>query len=209
MKRFLASLAAVVILAGWMGAVESAAEGAEMRLVVRPQAAGAEVPVCAAVTLPADLAGSPQATRRGEAEAGALRVEMASGGTTVPGQIVPAAGGGTELWWILPKAEAGAAQEWTAQVSRGPAPTKDVFSFADTAGDHLDVLFAGRPVARYMYASDTSTAKRAEETYKPYLHVLAPDGTLLTKGPGGLYTHHRGIFIGWMKLKYDGNKVGD
>jgi len=200
MKRFLACLAAVVILAGWMGAVESAAAGAEMRLVVRPQAAGTEVPVCAQVVLPADLAG---------AEAGAIRVEMACGGTTVPGQIVPTPDGGTELWWILPKAEARAPQEWKAALSRGPAPTKDAFSFADTAGDHLDVLFAGRPVARYMYASDTSTAKRADETYKPYLHVLAPDGTLLTKGPGGLYTHHRGIFIGWMKLKYDGNKVND
>ena len=26
----------------------------------------------------------------------------------------------------------------------------------------------------------------------------------ITKGPGGLYPHHRGIFIGWMKMKFDG-----
>ena len=45
MKRFPACLAAVVILAGWMGAVESAAAGAEMRLVVQPRSAGTEVPV--------------------------------------------------------------------------------------------------------------------------------------------------------------------
>lgn len=79
---------------------------------------------------------------------------------------------------------------------------ENVFSFQDTAGDHLDVLFAGRPVARYMYAFDTSTQERAHETYKPYLHVLDTDGkTLLTKGPGGQYTHHRGIFIGWQKIR--------
>lgn len=163
MKRYLASLAAVVVLAGWAGMVASAAGSAEMRLVVRPRSAGTEMAACAKVAMPADLAG----------------------------------------------AEAGAAQDWTARLARGAAPTKDSFSLADTAGDHLDVLFAGRPVARYMYANDTSTVERANETYKPYLHVLAPDGTLLTKGPGGLYTHHRGIFIGWSKLKYDGNKVGD
>jgi len=165
MKRFLAGVAAVVMLAGWMGAVGSAAEGAEMRLVVRPQAAGTEVPVGAKVALPADLAG---------AEAGALRVEMASGGTTVPGQIVAAAGGGTELWWILPKAEAGTAQEWTARVSRGPAPTKDAFSFADTAGDHLDVLFAGRSEGRARGAFDTARFFCLLNGPKHYRRFLIP-----------------------------------
>lgn len=79
------------------------------------------------------------------------------------------------------------------------------FALRDSPGDHLDVLFAGRPVARYMYAFDTSTPARAHETYKPYLHVFDADGTtLLTKGPGGLYTHHRGVFIGWQKIRFEG-----
>ena len=83
------------------------------------------------------------------------------------------------------------------------------FSLKDAAGQHLDILLDGRLAARYMYAYDKSTPKRREETYKPYLHVFDADGRQpITKGPGGQFTHHRGIFIGWMKMKFDG-KVYD
>jgi hypothetical protein len=65
-----------------------------------------------------------------------------------------------------------------------------------------EVLFAGQPVLRHMTAWDP--ARRAD-TFKPYLHVLAFDGkTLLTKGPGGKFTHHRGVFIGWNKTNFAG-----
>ena len=50
------------------------------------------------------------------------------------------------------------------------------FSFADTKGDHLDILSDGKVVARYMYAHDTSTKERRTETYKPYLQVFDADG---------------------------------
>lgn len=43
-------------------------------------------------------------------------------------------------------------------------------------------------------------ANRAEETYKVYTHIYDFDGSApITKGPGGKYTHHRGLFIGWNK----------
>ena len=59
--------------------------------------------------------------------------------------------------------------------------------------------------ARYMYAYDKSSPQRLAETYKPYLHVFDADGKQpITKGPGGQFTHHRGIFIGWMKIKFQG-----
>ena len=41
-------------------------------------------------------------------------------------------------------------------------------------------------------------------TCKVYHHVFAPDGRLLTKGLGGAYEHHRGLFIGWNKVKSGG-----
>jgi hypothetical protein len=41
-------------------------------------------------------------------------------------------------------------------------------------------------------------------TCKVYHHVYAPDGRLLTKGLGGAYEHHRGLFIGWNKLRCGG-----
>jgi len=81
----------------------------------------------------------------------------------------------------------------------------DGFALQDAKGDHLDVLDGGKIVARYMYAHDTSTPARQVETYKPYLHVFNPSGGApITKGPGGQYTHHRGIFIGWMKISVGG-----
>ncbi len=81
------------------------------------------------------------------------------------------------------------------------------YEFKDQPGDHLDVLSAGRPVARYMYSSDCSTPEKRGEHYKPYLHVFdAEGGGFITKGPGGAFTHHRGIFIGWAKLTVDGKQ---
>lgn len=45
---------------------------------------------------------------------------------------------------------------------------------------------------------DGRSRRTREETYKVFTHVYAPEQTfLLTKGAGGKYTHHRGLFIGW------------
>lgn len=79
------------------------------------------------------------------------------------------------------------------------------FDLQDAAGSHMDVLMDGKVAARYMYAHDTSSDERLLETYKPYLHVFNAEGTKpITKGAGGQFTHHRGIFIGWMKVTVDG-----
>jgi mono/diheme cytochrome c family protein/glucose/arabinose dehydrogenase len=73
----------------------------------------------------------------------------------------------------------------------------------------LDVLVDGKLAVRYMYAYDNSSPERLAETYKPYLHVFDADGkSPITNGPGGEYTHHRGIFIGWNKIKV-GDKTYD
>jgi hypothetical protein len=80
------------------------------------------------------------------------------------------------------------------------------FSFQHKPGEHLDVLLDGKTVARYMYAHDTSTKERHNETYKPYLHVFNADGTApITQGAGGKqFPHHRGIYIGWNKISANG-----
>ena len=120
--------------------------------------------------------------------------------------------GGTEAAAVEPKtaaekAPAKAEPSQPAFEKPGPAPAATGFALKDTAGQYLDVYLDGRAVARYMYASDTSTPKKARETYKPYLHILNAEGTApITKGPGGLFTHHRGIFIGWDKVMVDGER---
>ncbi len=81
----------------------------------------------------------------------------------------------------------------------------DGFSFKDNPGQSLDVLHDGKIVARYMDGHDVTTPAARTETYKPFLHVFDAQGTgPITKGAGGAFTHHRGIFIGWNKITVDG-----
>jgi hypothetical protein len=86
-------------------------------------------------------------------------------------------------------------------------------SFADDAplaveaGKRMVVNGAdGKPVLTYEYAHEIGEdGKVTFDTAKVFYHVVAPDGkTTLTKGPGGKFPHHRGIFIGWNKIKHDG-----
>lgn len=85
------------------------------------------------------------------------------------------------------------------------ARAEDGFVLTDSKGDHLDVSVNGKVIGRYMYAHDTSTGARRAETYKPFLHVFDPLGAApITKGAGGDFTHHRGIFIGFSKLSVGG-----
>ncbi len=86
-----------------------------------------------------------------------------------------------------------------------PVSAQAAFEFKDTPGQTLDIVRGGKVVARYMYAHDTSTKALRDETYKPYLHVFDPAGLApITKGAGGDFTHHRGIYIGWMKIGVGG-----
>ncbi len=79
------------------------------------------------------------------------------------------------------------------------------FSIQEEPGKHIDILQDGKIVGRYMTEHDTSTPEKRLETYKPYLHVFDAEGKApITKGPGGEFTHHRGILIGWMKIGVNG-----
>lgn len=75
------------------------------------------------------------------------------------------------------------------------------YSFKDTPAKHLDILRDGKVIARWMTAYDISSKEQIHDTYKPFLHVFDAEGSgPITKGPGGDFTHHRGIFEGWNKL---------
>ncbi len=107
------------------------------------------------------------------------------------------------------KAPAGAAKAGSASFV-APVPPEGAthgFAFKDTPGQFLDVFLDGRAVARYMYAFDDSTGPKRDETYKPYLHIFDADGkSYITKGAGGYFTHHRGIFYGWQGMTFKGQK---
>ncbi len=125
------------------------------------------------------------------------------------GQVVPACENGYELWWIVEDADQ-AGNEWQASLSIGEFPTGQRFSWSGKPGEYLDLLYQDRPVTRYMYASDESNDQRAYETYKVYHHVFDVKGeSFITKGPGGLFTHHRGIYYGFNHLHYDDDQRDD
>lgn len=93
----------------------------------------------------------------------------------------------------------------------GLAAAEGGFSWNDNAEQGQCDLYHGEsPVLRYMYARDTSSPERQLETYKVYHHVFGP-GTeqIITKGPGGLYTHHRGLYVGWNKTSAGDGKTYD
>lgn len=94
------------------------------------------------------------------------------------------------------------------------APAGDEIRFQDESGEYLDLLFDGTKVLRYMYAYEPSSSQRFFETYKPFYHVYNGEQRL-TNGPTGegeylakdiRYPHHRGIFIGWNKLTFEGKR---
>ena len=89
---------------------------------------------------------------------------------------------------------------WLAQRDAAAAA-----GFAWEDGENETTLtYDGRPALRYMHEPlDESSPEAREATIKPFHHVFSPDGeTLLTKGPGGLYTHHRGLFFGFNKVTH-------
>jgi len=79
----------------------------------------------------------------------------------------------------------------------------------DEAKGVSELKIGKQPVLRYMFAYDDSSPERLHDTYKVYHHVYGPGAQrVITKGPGGEYTHHRGLFLAWNKTGYEG-KLSD
>ena len=171
-----------------------------------------DVPVHAAIKLPERFVGVPVE----EISVALTPVGNLYANVSIPGQIVKGSDNKAELWWVVPRAEAGSTTIWTAALSRRRKVDKETFSWKDTEGQYLDLLFGGRKVTRYMYAYDTSSKESVLETYKTFHHVFDSAGEkLLTNGPDGLhpymtkkilYPHHRGMFIGWNRLEFGGKR---
>jgi len=209
-KRRIAATLAVTAVICYVGAALGAEE---MRLkVTGAKMDCVDVPVCAAIELPAELADM-------SVEHILVDLQQAGQGRRHPGQLVQADADNVKLWWILPEAKAGQSSTWTARLydkrlaSRMSRPKS--FSWRDKEDEYLDLLFDSRKVTRYMYAYDDSTGQRLFETYKPFHHVYDAQGKRLTNGPDSAspyikneikYPHHRGIFIGWSRLTFDGNR---
>ena len=77
----------------------------------------------------------------------------------------------------------------------------NAFEIRKEGQKELVIQIEGKAVGRYMFEHDASSKETYHDTYKPFLHIIDPEtGIKLTKGPGGQFTHHRGIFLGWNRL---------
>lgn len=122
--------------------------------------------------------------------------------------------GGTaprELVFIWPELPADGELKLVATLDTAPLQGP-AFAWKTSADGHeIDLNFADTPVLRYMCAPlDDSSPEAREKTYKPYHHVFNPAGTtLLSKGPGSKFPHHRGLYYGFSKVTYGDNKNVD
>lgn len=142
---------------------------------------------------------------------------VAADGTVLLGQLTPPSAIDAaqeqldprrrELHFIVPRLKAGHTLRLTLRLAEvSPPGDEEWYRWSEQAGQFVELQRGSRPVLRYMCAplDDSSPAAR-EQTYKVFHHLYAPDGqTLVTKGPGGRYTHHRGLFYGFNRVSYDG-----
>lgn len=150
-----------------------------------------------------------------ESQADFAAAELTAGGETLLAQITSpsllSASKGKELWFIVPELKA--KQERTYQVKLLKQAPDSAAGFRwSSEQDKFDELSLGdRPVMRYMREPlDKSSPERIGETFKVYHHVYDPQGKqFVTKGPGGLFPHHRGLFYGFNRISYGDGKAAD
>jgi len=135
-------------------------------------------------------------------------------GVVLPAQLTPPgllserdAGSGQvvrELHFILPKLAKGESTKLKAVLSDDEA--KGGFAWKQEPKQYAELSFGDRPVLRYMCRP--LDLDQREQTYKVFHHLYDPAGTrFVTKGPGGQFTHHRGIFYGFNRVSYDGGRA--
>ena len=111
------------------------------------------------------------------------------------------------VWWIVDRLPAGETRTYNIAMNPTTGPKMPPsFNWQDSSNadtKSMDLLIEGRRVLRYMHTP--FDRNDIEKTKKPFHHVFDPDGSRpITKGAGGLYPHHRGIFFGYRKSEFDG-----
>ncbi len=109
------------------------------------------------------------------------------------------------LWWIA-HIPAGETRSYT--IIDRCTQADQVFLWQTTGKNSLQLLQNGNPLVGYVHPEFDNNER--ELTYKPYHHVFDPQkGIPITKGPGGLYSHHRGIYYGYNQIRVDGGEPVD
>lgn len=163
-----------------------------------------DLPVQATITLPASYQNS---------EVHQLEVSLSSTDgqfEDLPGQIMPCDDSSYQVWWMLPSPDAEPSLEWTVSFAE-PTTVAHPFEWKDDPMNKLDLHYEGQPIFSYSYilADTLDKATTLTTNNKPFYHIY--DGTgknKITNGPEeGVYSHHRGIMIGWRDVQFEGNEI--
>jgi len=130
---------------------------------------------------------------------------LESNGELTPVQFEESGGGHTSLWF---SAAVPAGETKTFVPSEQEECTGSAFLWEREGETSYRLLIDGVPGIEYHFPEFDMDSY--EETMKPFHHVFSPDGSqLITKGIGGTYTHHRGIFYGYnhVRIGEDGESM--
>ena len=143
------------------------------------------------------------------------------GGELIPGQLSrlglinrvkakSSKGLARELHVVLPKTVAGQTLEIGVRYDT-KEPHFPSFAWGKSNGKYRQLSFHDRPVLRYMHEKlNEKTKEDRFRTYKVFHHLFDPSGKrLVTKGAGGLFPHHRGLFYGFNRISYGKNQNAD
>lgn len=140
-------------------------------------------------------------------EGAAFNAVTLSDGKHTPAQVVA-----KNLVFVLPEVKAGESLTVTpTTLNYVQAPPH--FTVQETAGQQVDVLYAGKPVLRYVNrphdpADHYYTFKPFHQVFDPATgKVMLSSGTYKTP-KDALYPHHRGLFFGFNRITY-GNLKAD
>jgi hypothetical protein len=133
----------------------------------------------------------------GKFDSGDVISLRAQGLPPVEAQIVLAGDGSYQAMWVEPHLASGQSRTYQLHAEKGES--RPGFEFVQGEG-YRDLTYAGKGVLRYMNRFDPNDF---DNTFKPYHHVFDVDrDEFITKGAGGSFTHHRGLFFGFNKTQY-------
>jgi hypothetical protein len=124
-------------------------------------------------------------------------------GGIAPAQIEKMADSRLRLWWIV-NLKAGESMKYKLRLSDKCQPAAFTWNRISKSSIRLDR--GNKPVIQYEHP--VFDKENYLTTHKPYHHVFDPAGDqFITKGPGGLEPHHKGIFYGFRDITVGEKKV--
>lgn len=117
-------------------------------------------------------------------------------GSETPGQFEALSDSRARVWWM---ADLPAESTSRFAIEFGRDCSAGAFSWRPIGESATDLLYLDRPVLQYVHP--VYDPEDVDGTRRPFHHVYDPSGRRhITKGAGGLYSHHRGIFFGYNQV---------